>query len=170
MIYRILRSFRFLTQALTAESAAERISMGVAMGILIGLVPKGNLLCLCFVVLAFVVRINLLAVLVTTAVASFAAFVIEPALHEIGYGVLSISSLQPLFASLYDTPWIPWTRFNNTVVMGGLLIGLVQLLPTYFTLTPWIRRCQPNWSRRARNSRWGRELLGDQVTTSWRVG
>ena len=44
MAYGLIRPFRFLVQALTAENTPRQLAWGLAIGVAIGLVPKGNLI------------------------------------------------------------------------------------------------------------------------------
>ncbi|MCB0347362.1 MAG: DUF2062 domain-containing protein, partial [Bdellovibrionales bacterium] len=48
----------------------------------------------------------------------------------VGEMVLTAPSLQDLFTKLYNMPIVPFTRFNNTVVMGS---GVVA-----FALSPFV--------------------------------
>ena len=45
--------------------------------------------------------------------------------------MLQQEALQPLFTSMYNMPIIPFTRFNNTIVMGSAAVTL-PLLPVVF--------------------------------------
>jgi uncharacterized protein (TIGR03546 family) len=49
----------------------------------------------------------------------------------LGYAFLSAPALAPLWTELYNTPVLPWTGFNNTVLLGGLIFGLVMFVPIY---------------------------------------
>ena len=39
--------------------------------------------------------------------------------------------LANLFARAYNLPLLPLSRFNNTVVMGGLIAGIVLWVPVF---------------------------------------
>jgi uncharacterized protein (TIGR03546 family) len=50
----------------------------------------------------------------------------------LGYLILAdIPFLQPLWTTLYNIPIFPFTRFNNTVVMGSFITGLILFVPIY---------------------------------------
>ena len=48
-----------------------------------------------------------------------------------GWEVLHIEALQPFFTTLYNMPFVPLTKFNNTLVAGGLAAGIVLWLPVF---------------------------------------
>ena len=64
----------------------------------------------------------------------FVAFLLDPVFHSIGGKVLEIESLQNLYTSLYNMPLIPFTRFNNSIVMGSAVITFA-LSPIVFLLS-----------------------------------
>ena len=130
------RTFQFLYDALTAQRESPQIALAIALGIAIGILPKGNLIAVLFVVLLFTLRTNLAAGLLSAAICSWIGVGLDPISHRVGEAVLTFGPLQGLFAGLYRLPYAPWLSFNNTVVMGGLLIGLLQMPLTYF----WCRR------------------------------
>ena len=51
---------------------------------------------------------------------------------KIGYFILTLGSLKGFFTELYNMPIVPWTSFNNTVVMGGIILSIILFLPLYF--------------------------------------
>ena len=64
----ILRPLRLLLQAMVMQSTPRQMSLGFACGVLVGLVPKGNLLAIALGLCLAATRLNL-------AVAAFAALV-----------------------------------------------------------------------------------------------
>jgi hypothetical protein len=39
----------------------------------------------------------------------------------LGWEILHIAALQPLFTAWYNMPFVPWIRFYNTLVAGGIV-------------------------------------------------
>jgi uncharacterized protein (TIGR03546 family) len=63
------------------------------------------------------------------------AYVLDPLFHQIGFFVLADQTgLRIFWTFLYNTPIIPLTRFNNTVVMGSLLLSVVLIWPVFFSV------------------------------------
>ena len=56
----------------------------------------------------------------------------DPIAAAIGASALENPSLQGLWTTLYNMPIVPYTRFNNTIVMGSFLFATVAAIPLYF--------------------------------------
>ncbi len=140
MLAKILSSLRFLWEAMTTEASAQQIALGCSLGIVIGILPKSNLMVALFVAMLFVWRVNLAAGLVCAAIFSFLGPAADPLFHHVGDSLLTITPLQGLYRGLSQLPIVAWTHVNNTVVAGATFLGLLQLYPTYRLLTLVLRR------------------------------
>ena len=56
----------------------------------------------------------------------------DPTLDSIGWWFLHISFLQPVFANLLEVPFVRFTHFNNTIVAGAIVSGLILYIPLYW--------------------------------------
>ena len=118
--------------ALNSEVSPKQIAAGFALGVWIGLLPAG-LLSFALLLLAFVVNVNLALLLATAAILKIVGIIFDPLANLVGYALLvNASFLEGLWTSLYNTPIIPYTKFNNTVVLGSFVIGFLLLVPMYF--------------------------------------
>ncbi len=57
----------------------------------------------------------------------FIAYLFDYPAHVLGKAVLEIDALRPLFVSMYNMPLVPMTRFNNSIVMGSMIVSLLLL-------------------------------------------
>ena len=57
------------------------------------------------------------------------AVAFDPLFDKIGYAFLTIPSLSDFFGTLFDIPFVAFTKFNNSVVMGSFLAGLLLYIP-----------------------------------------
>lgn len=138
-----LRSLRFLASALSSASSPHQLALGFSMGMLIGLVPKENLIA---VVLLFILagsKINLCSASLSTILFSWLSLLLDPLSHLIGRGALLASPLQGFWQSVYELPLAPWTDFNNTIVMGSLILGLLLFYPVYHFSKPLFEKYTP---------------------------
>lgn len=120
-----------LIAALNANRRPGEVAAGIATGVLLALVPAGNLLWVLLFVISAVVRLNLGIELVTVLVLSPLAPLADPLLHRIGIAILANPAWEATFTAIYQLPLMPLTRFNNTVVLGALLAGIVLWVPAF---------------------------------------
>lgn len=161
----VLRPFRLFFKALVVDATPRQMAMGFALGVLVGLVPKGNLLAIGLMMFLCSLRVNLGIGLATIFVMSWASILLDPITHRIGEFLLKHESLQPLWTTMYDTALFPWTDFNNTVVLGSFVLGVVAFSPLYLLSRPIFGLLTPRlvaWAQRFRLVAllWGGEMSG----------
>lgn len=165
----LFRPLRYLAQALVDDDHPKQLAWGIAIGVIVGLLPKGNLTAVFFGVLLFSLRVNLAAGLGAALFVSGAAPLIDPLSDHLGRSLLSLLPLQETYAQLYQLPVVPWTQFNNTVVMGGVFLGLLQLYPTYRLMHSLAEKYHSRLVERLRKYRVTRVLLGAEFAAAqWR--
>ena len=128
--------------ALNSNVKREQIAGGFACGVLLALIPPGNLLFIAIFAAVYFTKVNYGMQLLVTGIIMLAKPLLAPALDALGWGLLNAPPLQGLFTTLYNLPLAPLTRFNNTLVAGGLVAGLALWFPLFFaarTFVPWYR-------------------------------
>jgi len=127
-----LRLLKDLLQALHGGSDPRHLAAGFALGAALGLVPKGNLLAAVFFLLFFAMRVDKGMALLSAGLFTGLGFAWDGLAHKLGWALLNASALKSLWTALYDLPIVPLTCFNNTVVLGNLVLGLILYAPLYF--------------------------------------
>jgi uncharacterized protein (TIGR03546 family) len=108
-----------------------QFAAGFAWGLLLALVPLGNFFWIVLLLISLFLRHSrLLSIAVMVIGKILLPFVVMP-IDALGWAVLHIDVLQPFFTSLYNMPFVPFTKFYNTLVAGGLVSGIVLWLPAY---------------------------------------
>lgn len=118
-----------------ASNAPGQLAVGFTIGMIVGFVPKGNLVALSLCVLLFSMRCNKGLGLAAAVAFSFVGPWTDPFAHRLGLAALSLKPLQSTYASIFNLPLGPWLGLNNTVVVGSLLIGIYLAYPVF-----WITR------------------------------
>ena len=131
--------FSFL-KLLNSETGTNQIATGVAVGFILGMTPVFSLQTLVAFALLFLFRIQIGAAFLTAFFFKFVAYLLDPVFHQVGSMMLEIPSLRPLFTTLYNMPIIPFTRFNNSIVMGSFVAGLILALPVYILSNVLIKK------------------------------
>ena len=143
MLARGLRPVRRIVQALLAHDSSNQLALGFALGMVLGLVPKGNLIAVSLFVLLFSLRVNAGIGLVAAFAFSWIGPALDPIAEKVGGYFLTAGSMQSTYAALFHLPLGPWLEFNNTVVVGQLAIGLWAAYPVY-----WLSYVAFEWNRK----------------------
>lgn len=146
----LARPLRSLRDALEFGDTSRQLALGLALGVVLGLVPKGNLLCVGLCLVALATRVNLGMTMISAVVFSLLSPLADPLTHRIGLALLTWDLLRPVWDVAYGLPLAAWTAFNNTVVLGSLTLGLGLLLPTYWVAKFAFERTGPTAPRRLR--------------------
>jgi len=127
---------------LNDNARRDQLAAGFAWGLLLGLVPAGNIIWFALFIVSFFLRHNQVAKLLMLALISAFAGLLAQLMDTVGWQVLHIEALQPFFTTLYNMPLVPLTKFNNTLIAGGLVTGVILWLPVFllfFFLIPVYR-------------------------------
>jgi uncharacterized protein (TIGR03546 family) len=100
------------------------IAAGFACGLFLATLPGANLLWWVFFIAFALVKINKGAMLLTLLFFPPLMSLIDPLLHQLGYALLTWELLQPFYVWFAGVPLAALTRFNNSLVMGALALGL----------------------------------------------
>ncbi len=90
---------------------------------------------------------------------------LDPLTHRLGFFLLQYEPLLPVWVELYNLPLVPWTDFNNTVVLGSFVLGLVLFVPAFLASRPVFRKYTPDWSERLQRLKLIHMLWGGELTT-----
>lgn len=136
-----------LLKALNSNAHPGDIAHAVSLGLVLALVPKGNLLWPFLFFLTLFIRMNKGALFLSLILLSLAVPFIDVPIERLGYAILTAPFLKSAFTTLYDTPFVGLTRFNNTMVLGSLITGLVLYAPVYALsrsgITGWRKSIYP---------------------------
>ncbi len=127
-----LRLFKDVLLALHGGGEPRHLAAGFALGAALGLVPKGNLCAAAFFLLFFLLNVDKGMAFLSAGVFTGLGYAFDSVAHKLGLTLLRAEALRGLWTALYDLPIIPLTRFNNTVVLGNLILGLLLYAPLYF--------------------------------------
>lgn len=132
----ILKQLFAFIKLLNSDTGNISIAAGMTCGFILGMTPVLSLHSLIVFLILFFFRIQIGAALVSAFFFKFGAFLLDPVFHYVGSRVLEMESLASLFTQLYNMPIIPFTRFNNSIVMGSAVITF-SLSPIVFILSQY---------------------------------
>jgi uncharacterized protein (TIGR03546 family) len=149
----MLKTIASFIVALNSNLKRTEIAGGFAWGVLLGLVPAGNALWVALFVISFFIRHHNASKVLVLAVLKILYALIDPALDQAGWWFLHLEPLQGTFRYLYNLPLVPITRFNNTIVAGGLFCGIIAAIVRYIAMFFFIPVYRNTLAPKIRNSK-----------------
>jgi uncharacterized protein (TIGR03546 family) len=138
-----------LLNILNKDASPRAIAGGMALGSIIGITPALSLHNLLVLILIFMVRVNVTSAFFSWGVFAIFSWFFDPLFNKIGYLLLVYAtSLKPLWTALYNTPVVPWTKFNNTLTLGSLVFALAFFWPLYFFLVWGVKQYREKFMAR----------------------
>ncbi len=119
-------------KALNSNRHPGEIAHAVCLGMILGFLPKNNALWYILTVFFIFMRINRGSFILFTFLFSLLAPLLDPIFDNVGYWILTLDKLEPVFSKLLDVPFVGFTKFNNSIVCGSLVLSLLAYTPLYW--------------------------------------
>jgi len=128
----LLKQIFAFFRLLNSETGTNQLASGLACGLILGFSPFLSIQTFLILFLVFLFRIQMGAAFLAAFFFKFVAYLLDPVADKLGRAVLETPSLRPLFTELYNMPLVPMTRFNNSIVMGSMVVGALLVIPAFF--------------------------------------
>ena len=125
----MLQTVAKFLKILNSDAEPGQISLGFAFAMIAGFTPLMSLHNLFVLLLVLFLRVNLSSFLLGLALFSALAFALDPLFHQIGLAILTLPALNGLWTALYNSTLWRLERFNNSIVMGSLVVSLALFVP-----------------------------------------
>lgn len=133
----VLKLIQSIIKALHSEGTPGQVAAGLALGSILGLTPLLNLHNLLIFALIIMLNVSFPGAMLGWALFTPIGFALDSLFDAVGHRLLlGTPALTPLWTTLANIPVVPLTNFNNTVVLGSLVVALVLLVPVYL-LARW---------------------------------
>lgn len=116
---------------LNSESDPGQISLALCFAMVMGLSPLLSVYSLIVLFVVLFIRVNLSAFLLGWGLFALIGYALDPLFHSLGLSILTMPPLESLFTALYNMPVFRVMAFNNTLVMGSLVISLILFIPCF---------------------------------------
>jgi len=135
-------------KVLRSDASPRQIAWGFALGSILGLTPLLSLHNMILILLIAIFPINLTSIFISYALFSLLGWLMDPIFHTIGFVILTgISFLKPVWTDLYNSSLFPFTRFNNTVMLGSFVCSLALIFPNYVLFRWLVQKYRSSWNR-----------------------
>lgn len=168
-MFTLLKLFQSLLGALHSEGTPGQLAAGIALGSIMGLTPLANIHNAIVFALIVLLNVSFAGGMLGWALFVPIGFLLDPLFDWMGHQLLFAEPLRGMWTSLYNTPIIPLTNFNNTVVLGSLVFALLFFVPL-FLATRWaVARYRATVGERVRQSRWYRAVTASKLYNVYRM-
>ena len=123
-----LKTLKQIIVIFQTDISPNQVAWGFALGAILGLVPNMFMKLVLFVVI-MMFRVNISAAFIGWGIYEILSFALDPLFDILGYHILNINALNSFYTWLYNLPIVPFTKFNNTVVIGSLVVGIILIIP-----------------------------------------
>lgn len=128
----LLRLLQKLVKTLNSEGTPTQVALGIAAGSILGLTPLLNLHNLVALAAIAFFNISFPAAMLGWFIFEPVGFLLDPVFHTIGAALLTDTPpLTGAWTEMYNTPVIPFSNYNNTVVLGSLIGWAILFLPIF---------------------------------------
>lgn len=128
----LLKQLYNFLKLLNSDTGTNQLAAGLTLGLLLGFAPFISLQTLIVIFIVFIFRVQFGAAMLSAFFFKFIAFLFDGPAHHLGKAVLEAEALRPLFISMYNMPFVPMTRFNNSIIMGSLVVSILLAPFAYF--------------------------------------
>ena len=165
----ILKLIQSMFKALHSEGTPRQVAAGIALGACIGLTPLLNLHNLLIFSLMTLLNVSFGGGMLGIALFTPLGFLLDPIFHRIGLGLLNSQGLRALWTGMYNTPLVPFTNFNNSVVLGSVVAWLLLVIPIYLLARLGIDRYRETVGARVRQSRLYQAVTASKLYNLYRL-
>jgi len=127
-----IKILKKIIKALGSNASPNQLAFGFAMGMILGLTPFWNIHNMLVIFLIAIINVNISTVFLGLAIFGLLAPLFDGLFHTFGLSILQSGALQGMWTSMYESTFFVLTRFNNTLVIGSLIISLILFIPTFF--------------------------------------
>lgn len=118
-------------RAINANAHPGDIAHAVALGLFLAILPKNNLTFTFLFFLSIFIRINKGAFFISFILFGFVTSFMDIIINNIGLWAVQLSFLRPIFITLENIPFVALFKLSNTMVLGGIIWGLILYIPVY---------------------------------------
>jgi uncharacterized protein (TIGR03546 family) len=162
-MFTLLKLIQSIIKTLHSEGTPGQVAAGIALGSALGLTPLVNVHNLIIFSLIVLLNVSFGGGMLGWALFVPVGFVLDPVFDRIGASLLQATSLRPLWTSWYNTPLVPYTSFNNTVVLGSVVGWLVLAVPIFFAAKYGVARYRATIGARVQQSKFYKAITASQV-------
>lgn len=165
----LLKLLQSIIKTLHSEGTPTQVAAGIALGAALGLTPLMNLHNLLVVALVLLLNVSFGGAMLGWALFVPAGFLLDPAFDALGRALLGSAALRPLWTAWFNTPLVPYTAFNNSIVLGSVIGWLLLWIPIFLLARLGVTRYRATLGERVRRSRFYQAVTASRLYNVYRI-
>jgi len=165
----LIKLIQSLIKTLHSAGTPGQVAAGMALGSALGLTPLMNLHNLIVFTLLMVLNVSFGGGMLGWMLFVPIGFLLDPVFDRVGISLLTAPSLQPFWTEWTNTPILPYTNLNNTVVLGSFVSWLVLAVPIFFAARYGVAKYRATVGERVRRSRFYKAVTASQVYNVYKL-
>lgn len=152
-------------KVLNSDDNPWSIAVAIGLGMIVGLTPFWTLHNLLILVIAFLFRTHLASFWLSVIVFGMLAIGFAPLMSDLGNRLLGDPDLQSMWTAMYQQDFWRMTQFNNSLLLGSLLISFISLVPVTLVGYWLVVRYRKNIMQRLQNVKMVQWLKATKVVS-----
>lgn len=129
-----------------------QMALAISLGLMLGLLPKYNLLAAALALVILVMPVHTLLAIVSSIFATCLMPAISPLENQLGMMLLEHPKTQFVWEYCDSALLLPWMGLTNSVVIGGFAIGLALFYPVFLCAYTIFRSRKPKVAKTRQRS------------------
>ncbi len=168
-MFTILKLLQSLVKTLHSDGTPGQIAAGVALGAALGLTPLVNVHNVVILALLCVLNVSFAAGMLGWLIFAPLGFLLDPLFDAVGRKLLlNTPALTPLWTAWDNTPFVPFTNFNNSVVLGSVVCWMLMATPIFLLARFAVLRYRATYGERFRRTRFYQGITASRLYNVYR--
>ena len=168
-MFALLKLIQSIIKTLHSAGTPGQAAAGMALGSALGLTPLMNLHNLVIFSLLVLLNVSFGGGMLGWMLFVPVGFLFDPMFHALGLRLLTAPGLRSWWTDWTNTPVLPFTNFNNSVVLGSFVAWLVLAVPIFFAARYGVAKYRATVGERVRQSRFYKALTASQVYNLYKM-
>ena len=168
-MFGLIKLIQSIIKTLHSAGTPGQVAAGMALGSALGLTPLMNVHNLVIFSLLVLLNVSFGGGMLGWMLFVPVGFLLDPIFDRVGLSLLTTPALTPVWTSLTNTPILPYTNFNNTIVLGSVVAWVVLAIPIFFAARYGVARYRATIGERVRRSRWYKAVTASQAYNLYKM-
>jgi uncharacterized protein (TIGR03546 family) len=165
----LLKLIQSIIKTLHSAGTPGQVAAGMALGSALGLTPLMNLHNLLIFSLLVLLNVSFGGGMLGWMLFVPIGFLLDPVFDAIGLGLLTAPGLRALWTGWTNSPILPYSNFNNTVVLGSFVAWIVLAIPIFFAARYGVTRYRATLGERVRQSRFYKAVTASKAYNIYKM-